>query len=147
MNFTGTAQEIAFKVRLDRVLRKNEIGNLTEYALYYAGVSTSGWSFGVPQFDLGQQNTRVVEYLAKVLLEARKPDGTYLIDDNNSATDRGSPKKPEDTVVIGLLAKAQQKGGAGLSPIERALVTQALDSSEGRAAVDKLTDQRRVTHR
>jgi hypothetical protein len=111
MNFTGTAQEIAFKVRLDRVLRKNEIGNLTEYALYYAGVSTSGWSFGVPQFDLGQQNTRVVEYLAKVLLEARKPDGTYLIDDNNSATDRGSPKKPEDTVVIGLLAKAQQKGG------------------------------------
>ena len=132
MSYSGDA---AFKAILAQVLRQNELGNKTPYQLYFATKSSvSGWSFGVPQWDLSVNNFGQALF-ADILQKATYTDANgvtqYFIEDNDPNTGRLN-----DTVVLDLIAKAQKKGGASLSPAEQAYINSALSSAYGMSAID-----------
>jgi hypothetical protein len=79
MNFTG---DIAFKEKLARVLEKNELNGKSPYALYFATKnSKSGWSFGIPQYDLSTRNGRAL--FQRILNNAQDANGNFIVDDGD----------------------------------------------------------------
>lgn len=52
MPFTGTPDEIRLKGFLNDLFIQNELGGASPYVLSFAKAGKSGYSFGVPQFDL-----------------------------------------------------------------------------------------------
>jgi hypothetical protein len=125
----SSADESRFRELLAHVLEKNELSGRSPYKLYFATkYSDSGWSFGVPQYDLGVGNKR--ELFKEILREAKDGD-KYIIDDGDPNTDRKKDKKVAD-----LCAKANKKGGTSLTTDERKLIDQALSSPYGKAAID-----------
>lgn len=140
MPFTGTTAEIAFKQKLHRVLEKNELNGESAYALRWAGTANSGWSFGVPQWDLSVGSTFNSNLFLDILLNATDSAGNFVIDDGDAATARGTPANILDTAVNTLWSKAQLKGGVGPTDAERTLVNQALASAYGRDKIDSAED-------
>jgi|GEM_PF-3870038 len=125
----SSAEEIRFKELLARVLEKNELSGRSPYKLCFATkYSDSGWSFGVPQYDLGVGNNR--ELFRDILTKAKNGD-KHIIDDGDPKTDREADKKVAD-----LCAKANKKGGDSLTTDERKLIDRALSSPYGKAAID-----------
>ena len=105
MAFTG---DVRFKTILASVLKKNELNGESPYKLLWAGNSNSGWSFGVPQYDLSTNNQEQIKLFTEILQKA-KNGSNYIIDDGDPLTGRTNDKKIAD-----LLAKAKMKGGQSL---------------------------------
>jgi len=101
MAFTG---DVRFKTLLASVLEQNELGGKSPYELQFAG-GNSGWSFGVPQYDLSTKRQDGIDLFTKILQNA-KNGSNYIIDDGDPLTGRTNDKKVAD-----LLAKAKMKGG------------------------------------
>jgi hypothetical protein len=135
MPFTGTPDVIAFKEKFNRVLAANEIEGRSPYALYWAGTAKSGYSFGVPQWDLAQGKSTTNNRFLDILLNAKDSSGNYIVDDGNPNTGRGTAANIEDTLVRDLFARAKLKGGTSLSASEVALISAALSSAYGVAAM------------
>lgn len=136
-DFSG---DIVFKERLMRVIKKNELNGKSPYALYWAGTSQSGWSFGEVQYDLSGGLDTALELFAKVLLNAKDNVDKYLVDDDKPATGRGTVDNIEDKKVKDFYDRAQRKGGTSLSKSEIVLINQALASDYGRIEIDRSYD-------
>ncbi|MBN2653564.1 MAG: hypothetical protein JXR79_00410 [Nitrospirae bacterium] len=138
MSFTGDAETIRFKTILASVLEKNELNGKSPYALYFATkASNSGWSFGVPQYDLSEGNN--VNLFRDILINAQVKDNSgnyiYVIDDGDPTTNRANDKKVAD-----LFAKAKSKDSSLLTSTERGLIDKALSSDYGKSAIDNSLD-------
>jgi len=140
-NFTDypnyAAFDAAFKEKLIGVLQKNELGTGSPYELVFAGTAASGWSFGIVQYDLGQEpapdetSTLARTTFRQILLAAKDASGNYIIQDTDPLTVRA-----DDTKIADLVNKAQTLGGQGLTSVERALIDNALQSSQGMGLID-----------
>ncbi|MDH4188215.1 MAG: hypothetical protein OEV08_14585, partial [Nitrospira sp.] len=140
MPFTGTAEVIRFKGLLNQVLIQNELGGASPYALSSATAGRSGYSFGVPQYDLSVAgntagNVTVRDLFKDILRNVTDSNGNYLIDDGNPATSRLN-----DSLVDALYNKAIQVGGGSLLPGEKVLLNAALNSTYGRQNIDGVLD-------
>jgi hypothetical protein len=136
MSFTGDAETIRFKTLLASVFEMNELAGKSAYALYFATKkSDSGWSFGVPQYDLGSRNQEGIDLFRRIL-QNPMDQGRYIIDDGDPKTDRLHDRKVDD-----LVRRAQIKGGSSLSPHEvNDLINKALSSTYGMSAIDGALD-------
>ena len=124
MPFTGTADVVRLKGLLNQVLIQNELGCASPYALSSAKTGRSGYSFGVPQYDLSVSGNVVERALfERILQQATDANGNFTIDDGNPATSRTN-----DTLVASLYNKAIQMGGTSMLQSEKALVDAALNS-------------------
>ena len=130
MAFTG---DVRFKTILASVLEENELRGKSPYEIQYAG-GNSGWSFGVPQYDLSTRNQEGINLFIRILQNA-KNGSNYIIDDGDPLTGRTNDKKVAD-----LLAKAKMIGGQSLSAEEKGLINQALSSTYGISAIDGALD-------
>lgn len=129
MAYTGTPSEVQFKQRLERMVEKNELSGRSPYALYWANTPSSGWSFGVFQYDIaGLSSARTL--ILDILTNATSVTGSYIVDDGNPATSRTA-----DTEIARLYTACQKRGGAGLSTADQDLITSCINSSYGRSAV------------
>ncbi|MDF0666770.1 MAG: calcium-binding protein [Nitrospira sp.] len=132
MPFTGTPDEIRLKGLLNDLFLQNELSGASPYTLSFA-VGKSGYSFGVPQFDLSSNSDG--QNLLKEILENATISGSFIVDDGNPATGRSN-----DTEVLRLRSLAIQPGGISLNPSDKAKINQALGSSYGVQAIDDALD-------
>ena len=140
MPFTGTADVIRFKGLLNEVLIQSELGGASPYTLSSAKAGRSGYSFGVPQYDLSVVGSMAGDQTARdlfkgILRNATDSNGNYLIDDGNPATSREN-----DSLVDTLYNKAISVGGSSLLPSEKKMVNDALNSTYGRQNIDGALD-------
>src|SRR5262249_48342077 len=111
VDFTGTAEEKAFKNKIHQMLLLNELGGIEAkaYRLSLAN-SSSGYSFGFVQWDLAKNNRMAWGILFDILQNATilndfSFEHEYIVDDNNSSTDRA-----HDTIIESLRKKARYIG-------------------------------------
>ena len=90
MAFTG---DVRFKTLLASVLEQNELRGKSPYELQFAG-GNSGWSFGVPQYDLSTKRQDGIDLFTKILQNA-KNGSNYIIDDGDPLTGRTNDKITE----------------------------------------------------
>lgn len=122
MPFTGTPDEIRLKELLNDLFIQNELGGASPYALSAAKVGRSGYSYGVPQYDLsipGDGRTVLQD-----VLQSAMSGGSFIVDDGNPATGRSN-----DAEVLRLYNLAIQPGGTSLNSIDRGKIDQALSST------------------
>jgi len=126
----GACGNISFKMKLISLFTQNELGSTSPYALSWANTTTSGWSFGVVQYDISAlQYAR--DLFKNILLNAKDASGNYIVEDTDSLTGR-----IDDAKVADLFQKAQSKNGQGLTSDERALIESALQSTQGMSLID-----------
>lgn len=129
MPFTGTPDEIRLKGLLHDLFIQNELGGASPYALSFATTGKSGYSFGIPQYDLSK-NTDARDIL-RAILENATSGGSFMVDDGNPATGRS-----DDAEVLRLLGLAIQPGGISLNSSDKGTINQALSSTYGMQRID-----------
>src|SRR5206468_8121265 len=116
-------------------------GGASAYVLHWVeGSTNSGWTIGVPQWDLSVGKVFNNNLFLDILLNAKDSAGNFIIDDGNPATGRGTPQNILDTTIADLWTKAQVKAGGGLSAAEQTLINTALSSTYGRDKIDSGED-------
>ncbi len=140
MPVTFTGPDAAIKQRIYDVLLLNELGGDTEdaYQLSLAPKGRSGYSFGLPQYDLGSRNPTATDLFRDILLNARYLDGAYVIDDLDPATSRENDTEIERIRTNARDAKVNNS--IKLDPFDLQLVNDALSSTYGRQAHDNGLD-------
>jgi hypothetical protein len=130
----ATPQYEGFKQKLFEAEVINEINGraYSAYKLSWAKTTTSGWSYGWLQFDLGGPLEIGKTTFLSILKNAKDTNGTLII-----------PKAQVD----GLYEAAQVKGGQNLTDVDqsgktqRELIDAALGSAYGIDAIDKATSK------
>jgi Ca2+-binding RTX toxin-like protein len=127
-----------FKKLLMDVLIHNELSGNSPYSLLPISVAPSGWSFGVPQFDV-KNNPTAANLLASILLNATDAAGSYIVDPANT-TNRGTVGNITDATVQTLLDEASAFGTVAIPTADLALINAALASPFGQTAIDTATN-------
>lgn len=112
---------------------QNELGGASPYALSAAKAGKSGYSFGVPQYDLSV-NVDGRTLLQDILKNAMS-GGSFIVDDGNPATGRD-----QDAEVLRLYNLAIQPGGTSLNAVDRGKINQVLSSTYGVQEIDTKLD-------
>src|SRR4029453_4670561 len=135
VNFTGTAEEKAFKSKIHQMLLLNELGGV-EARAYQLGIGDgkSGYSFGFAQWDLVTNNQTAWGILYDILQNATiwnefSFEYEYVIDDNDPNTSRA-----RDTIIESLKNKAKYRVGdpRSFSSNDIADINTALSSAYGK---------------
>jgi Ca2+-binding RTX toxin-like protein len=134
MAYTGTPDEIAFKQQVIDMLRLTELRGVDPLTIRWAGINGSGWSFGVPQFDIANNQTGA-QAIRDILINAQDSSGNFIVDDHNPATSRS-----QDTEVTRLLSELGQKNGQGLPAADRNVVNNCLHSAYATGRLDTAYD-------
>lgn len=78
MPSTGTPDEIRLKGFLNDLFIQNELGGASPYVPSFAKTGKSGYSFGVPQFDLSSNADG--QNVLKVILENATTGSAFIVD-------------------------------------------------------------------
>ena len=143
VDFTGTAEEKAFKSKIHQMLLLNELGGV-EARAYQLGIGDgkSGYSFGFAQWDLVSNNQTAWGILHDILQNAIvwndfSFEHEYVIDDGDPNTDRS-----HDTTIEALKNKAKYRVGdpRSFSSDDVVHINTALSSEYGKNKIDTMHD-------
>jgi hypothetical protein len=112
-----------------QVLQANELNGISPYQIVAPPKKGSTWSFGTPQFDVGN-NTTAYNLLADILLNATDSSGNYIVDPSDTQN-RGTVSNITDPTVAQLMADAASGSKTALSKANQAVVNAALSSTYG----------------
>jgi Ca2+-binding RTX toxin-like protein len=145
MAFTGSPGIQKLKQQIQSMLNVNELnGNNDPYHLSYSGGTKSGWSFGYPQYDLGQGASRPFGFdtslssfddlFSSILLSAKS--GTAFIFDPTILTNRTLTNCPQAQSAYNSAVGAYKK----IDQTTYNNIEAALNSSQGQSLIDNYTD-------
>lgn len=133
MSFNGF-QELIYEM-----LQQNELSGISPYQLQPpVPMTTSTWTFGTPQFDIGSGNALALNTFENILLNAKDSNGSYIISPSDTGS-RGAVGAITDFVIQGLVDDAKSHSASSISPFDLALINEALSSSFGVQAIDSAT--------
>jgi Ca2+-binding RTX toxin-like protein len=133
MIFTGPSELQALKQLIVNLFKLNE--SKQPYSLTFAG-GNSGFSFGYPQFDLGQGDAALNKEFVSILTNATDvATGQFIVDSNLTGTAR--------TAAIATLAALAETSGnkSALTRAQLLTIDSALSSTYGELSIDSYTDQ------
>jgi len=115
MIFTGSPSEQALKQQIINMLSLNELlPNQSPYGLSFSTGTTSGYSFGYPQFDLGQGNSTINGVFSDIVENATDvATGQFFIDPNLTGSERTAAESGNGQIAQ-LILLAEQSSATRL---------------------------------
>src|ERR1700720_2289419 len=114
----------ALQQLLLEVLQANQLVGTSPYTIVSPKKPGSTWTFGTPQFDVGNYST-AYSTLADILLHATDANGNFIISPSDTQN-RGSVGSITDSAISQLMQDAGSGSALALSSANQALINAAL---------------------